>query len=192
MSNSYMKLVRIPKDDEINTGLSPLKHSTMMHLFGKPGKLTKNCSPLTNPKLIAQVVTRKFNNFTVTGWEPAVEDLHAILLDVYHFDKELHALIGSAGMGCCRMVRHADGSPSTHYSNHSWYCAFDMTFGGILVPQNATMIPQGMLDVYSIMHKHKWYWGAEFSTADPMHSEPSLERLLELWAKTNGDTHWGV
>lgn len=189
MTSPYLKMVPVPAASDINSGLAPAHQATMLHLFGKPGRLTDDCSPITNPSLKAQIVTRQFRYFSVTGWEPAVNDLQAILGEVEAKEPDLYPLIGTAGMLCNRRVR-VPGSQS--YSDHSWGSAYDSKIGGILSPQRAKVIPAGLLALYPYFHRHGWYWGLGYPVPDPMHFEPSDQRLRELFRLKNGNVFWGT
>lgn len=178
----FHQLVPIPAPQDVNTGLSAATPYTMLHLLGKPGLLTRDCSPITNPRLHAQIVTHRFNNFAVTGWKPAVESLVEIMTEIYQTNRELHAVVRTAGMLCCRRVRKG-----TNYSNHSWGTAIDLMIEGQLDPQGARMIQRGMLALYPYFHKRGWYWGVEFSRLpDAMHFELAESTVIKLYRQYYG------
>ena len=102
---NFHELVPIPPLSDINTGLTAAKPFTMLSLLGKPGRLTQDCSSITNPRLHAQIVQHHFTNFSVTGWKPAIDALVAAMTEVYNEQPELHAVLRTAGMLCCRAVR---------------------------------------------------------------------------------------
>ena len=90
-------------------------------------------------------------------------------------DPELYALIGTAGMTCCRLVRGSD----TQWSNHSFGFAIDITVGGDLIELGAKKISVGLLRLYPYFHSEGFFWGAEFRRPDAMHFEVSTEKFLE-------------
>ncbi|HVT11919.1 MAG TPA: M15 family metallopeptidase [Fimbriimonadaceae bacterium] len=172
---SLLDLVPTPPRSDMNTGLSPARHQTMIDVLGRPGELTKDCSEPTNQGLIALIETKDVGPFRVTGIKPALEDLAAIFAAVKKNNMELYNLLGTAGMLCVRAVR---GS-TTHFSNHSWGSAIDMTIGGLLAEMNATHIPSGLLALYPFFHEKGWFWAAGYNgRTDPMHFEVANETLL--------------
>jgi hypothetical protein len=59
----FSKLVPIPHFDAINIGLSPAHQATMLGIFGQPGKLTTDCSEITNSNLESLIETRNVGPF---------------------------------------------------------------------------------------------------------------------------------
>ena len=174
----YTNLVKKPAPAYINTGLSAMKTSKLIALFGQPRKsYSQTCMPITNTKLKRRIVTASVGPFRVTGMDIAVESLKGVFADIIRAGKaDLYGQIGTAGMLCVRFVR---GSDST-LSNHSFGLAVDLTIGGILDRRGDNKVQQGLLDLYPYFHRHGWYWGAEYSTEDGMHWELSWEKFLEL------------
>lgn len=174
----YTDAVPCPSRDSINTGLSSAQHSTMVLTFGVPGRLTVDCSDLTNQKLLKLIETRRVGPFkSLTGLKPALDALDTVFRDVDKDMPGLYAVLGTAGMLCCRSVR---GRPE-YYSNHSWGTAIDLKVGGILAPLNATRIPRGLLLIYPYLHRNGWFWAAGYQKrTDPMHFEVSQE-TIQKW-----------
>ncbi len=178
----YHELVPLPAPQDINTGLSPARPYTMLSLLGKPGALTRECSRITNPRLHAQMVTHHFNNFSVTGWRPAIDALVRAMTHMYERDRALHAVVRTAGMLCCRRVRQG-----INFSNHSWGTAVDFTIEGHLDQMRAVRIHRGLLEMYKYMHEEGFYWGAEFSgRPDAMHYELADETVQQLYHQYYG------
>lgn len=176
---NFAARVPIPHDDAINSGLTNAKQSTMLRIFGKPGKLSKNCSEPTNPKVQALLVTRNVGPFKVRGIKPAVDSLARIFARVKAKDPELYEAIQTAGMLCCRAVR---GS-TRNFSNHSFGTAIDLYCGDDVVPMGVGETHVGVLALYPYFHAEGWYWLAESSRPDGMHYEVSEEKMLEWDAK---------
>jgi len=175
----FHKLVPLPAPTDINTGFSPCHQATMLQIFGRPGRLTQDCSPIQNGKLLTQIKTHQFNNFSVTGWGPAVDSLVQVMTDIYGQDKELHSVIRTAGMLCCRAVR---GSLS-NFSNHSWGTAIDLKIQSELDELGADHVQAGILAAYPHFHRHGWYWAAGYpGRKDPMHMELADETVRRLAA----------
>ena len=175
-----VELVAIPKMNTINTGLTPVSNSDMMNWFGKPGKLTDDCSEVLNIDLKRHMVTDYVHpkKFRVTGLRPAVESLKRIFTRMEKASPSAFESVGTAGMLCVRRVR---GGVS--YSNHSWGTAIDLTFDGQLTPLGATKIHRGLLMVYRFFYDEGWFWGAGFTRPDAMHFEVSKEKLTEWYGK---------
>ncbi len=109
-------LVPIPPKDTMNTGLSPAKMQTMLAKLGRPGALTKNCSPPT-AKLMKRVKSGvNVGPFKVSGLDFAVESLIQIFAEVQQQMPDVFAAVKTAGLLC---VRHRRKS-NTLFSNHSW------------------------------------------------------------------------
>lgn len=168
--------VTLPPASEMNDGLSAASHATMMGIFGAPGKLTKQCSPITNSRLKRETVTADVGPFRVTGWKPAVDALRIIFAEIKAEMPEVFAQVQTAGMSC---VRHVRQNPS-RFSNHSWGTAVDLFFGGDVDDTGDGMCQAGLLKMAPIFNKHKWYWGAGFSLEDSMHFEVSEQLIREL------------
>ena len=167
----------IPIPSGINSGLTAASQSVMLALFGAPGKLTTECSPVTNAALAKLMVTKNVGPFTVHGLEPAVEALVRIFADVKAHEPNLYAALTTAGMTCCRAVR---GS-TKNFSNHSWGTAIDLSIHGHLTPLGSKTVQRGMVEAAPFFAKEKFFWGAGFHTRpDGMHFEASNE-LLHDW-----------
>jgi hemopexin/D-alanyl-D-alanine carboxypeptidase-like protein len=169
--------VTIP--DDINDGVSFARQQTMLDVFGAPGKLTVNCSNITDARLLrnrAQNVD--VGPFRVTGLRPAVEALERIFERVRQRFPDLNAALGTAGMECCRAVR---GS-KTNFSNHSWGTAIDITIKGKLDKRGDGKALFGLLMLHRFFNEERFFWGAGFSgkKEDAMHFEASDE-LIRDW-----------
>jgi hypothetical protein len=177
--SNYHELVPLPHPGDINTGLSACRQSTMMALFGRPGRLTRDCSPVTSPKLMPQLVTRGVGPFQVSGWIPAVDSLQRVLIAVKVEKPDLWAVVHSAGMLCCRAVRGSQNS----YSNHSWGTAIDLTIESQIDELGSLKCQRGILELYPFFHKEGWFSGMGYSgRKDPMHFEGSDE-TVRRWFK---------
>lgn len=173
---NYLAPVPTPPRTAMNSGLSPAKHATMLRLLGRPGAMTRDCSPVTNETLKKRIITRDIApHLRVTGFNSAVISFEMVMNDIREDDPTLWGLISTAGMLCCRAVR---GS-TTHFSNHSWGTAIDLKIGGILAPLNAKTIPLGLKLIYPYFHRRGWFWAAGYNgRTDPMHFETAQETLL--------------
>ncbi len=149
----------------------------MLELFGRPGRLTQDCSPVTNLMLKNQLMRASCGPFVVEGWKPAVLSLSAVFEEVKRKQPDLYAVVQSAGMLCCRAVR---GSQS-HYSNHSWGTAIDLKIESQLDELGADHVQAGILALYPYFHRHGWFWGAGYhGRRDPMHMELADETVRGL------------
>jgi hypothetical protein len=173
MSN-YAARVPIPPKSAMNAGLSPTG-SSLAKIFGRPGTLSRNCSPVTNEMLLPLLVTRDVGPFRVTGFRPAVESLERIFNKVHTKEPDLFKAIKTAGMTCCRAIRGSTRS----YSIHSWGGAIDLFCGSDVVPLGLPLIHQGVLDLYPYFHDEGWYDGSEFTRNDSMHKEVAAQTVAK-------------
>jgi hypothetical protein len=152
----------------------------MLELFGRPGRLSTDCTPLTSNRLRKDIVTESVGPFRVTGFRPAVAAVRRIFERVRAEQGPLYRQLGTTGMLCVRAIR----GWSSLYSNHSWGMAIDITISRHVVPQGSAKTSRGLLSLYPYFHAERFYWGAGFSgnRRDPMHFEASAE-LVREWAR---------
>lgn len=168
----HARRVAIPPAASMNSGLSPCGAS-LKNIFGRPGRLTTDCSAVDNDLLRAYLKTADVGPFRVTGLKPAVDSLTRIFTRVYDEKPELHDAIKTAGMLCVRAIR---GSTSS-FSIHSWGGAIDLYCGAGVVPLGTPQTHRGVLALYPYFHNEGWYWGAAFSRFDAMHFELAAETV---------------
>lgn len=167
-------IVSIPKD--INKGVSSARQITMLSLLGNPrGHYDQSCRKVTNPNLVALMVTENVGPFRITGLLPAIESLKAVLADIKSEESEVFNALGTEGMLCARFVRNS----TTSISNHSWGTAIDLTLEGQLDPRGNGTVQKGLAMIAPIFNRHGWFWGAGFSTEDGMHFEVSEQKIRE-------------
>lgn len=179
-SQIQVLLTKVPRPsrDSINIGLTSVSPQFMIQQLGRPrDTFSSDCQPMTNPTLRKNVTRGPVGNFQVEGLRPAVESLRRALAQVQIEQPAVYAILGTAGMLCCRLVR---GS-STAISNHSWGTAIDFKLNGILDRRGDNQVQLGLTLIASIMNQHGWYWGAAFRTEDAMHFEAS-RMLISQWA----------
>lgn len=169
----------IPIPANINPGLNAARQVTMISLLGNPrGSFTRDCQPVTNPRMRDLVRTADLGRFRVTGLAPAVESLREVLADIQQEELEVFQGLGTAGMLCARLVR---GSSSS-ISNHSWGTAIDLTLNGLLDAVGNRRTQRGLAAIAPIFNRHGWYWGAGFPREDAMHFELSDQKIRQLHA----------
>lgn len=162
----------------LNGALSGARNKTMLTLIGNPrGNYGTDCRWPTNKKVLDLIVQKNVGPFKVSGLKPAVETLEAIFADIRAHEPEIYAVLGSAGMLCCRYVR---GS-TTSISNHSWGTAIDLTLEGVLDKRGDGRAQVGLLSIYKYFNAHSFFWGAAFPIEDAMHFEAS-EQLIRKWS----------
>jgi D-alanyl-D-alanine carboxypeptidase len=171
-------LVPLPPSNMMNFGLSACRESTMLDKFGKPGKLTNDCSPATGAFKARVKSNVDVGPFRVTGLDFAVESLRQIFDEVARHNEILFEQVKTAGMLCVRHIRH---NPA-HFSNHSWGCAIDLFYGADVVPQGKHVAHRGNLMLMPFFNNHGWFWGAGFSgdSVDSMHFELAEETVLKM------------
>jgi len=99
-------LVPLPPSNMMNFGLSACRESTMLDKFGKPGKLTNDCSPATGAFKERVKSSVDVGPFRVTGLDFAVESLRQIFDEVARHNEILFDQVKTAGMLCVRHIRH--------------------------------------------------------------------------------------
>jgi len=150
----------------------------MIQMLGQPREsYSADCQPMTNSILRRHVVTQSVGLFRATGLRPAVDSLVAAMAQIQREQPAIYAILGTAGMLCCRYVR---GS-KTVISNHSWGTAIDFTLNGVLDRRGDDQVQIGLTLIAPIMNQHGWCWGAAFRTEDAMHFEASRS-LITQWA----------
>ncbi len=177
----YTQLVPIPPD--LNPGLTSPSAEYMENALGRPGELTEDCSPLTNPDLLQFKAPLTVGVDAVEGYRPAVEAVQRILTKVQQEKPDLYSQIGSAGMLCVRQVRGGIG-----FSNHAWGTAIDLKIGGVTDVVGDNLAQQGVLELAPYFNAEGFYWGAAYAgdREDAMHFEAS-EELIARWA-SGGET----
>ena len=179
MATDLSEPVPIPPKERMNPNLTPAREDTMLARFGKPGPLTKNCSP-PSATFARQVISgvRLTPNLRVSGLKQAVASLQQIFREIEQASPDVFAQLRTAGMLCVRARRT---NPS-RFSNHSWGTAIDLFLGAAAIPQGVALAQRGLVEVFEIFNRHGWYWGAEFSgdSVDSMHFELSEESVNRL------------
>ncbi|WGJ16082.1 peptidoglycan-binding protein [Methylocapsa sp. D3K7] len=171
----FTDLVPIPPG--INPGLNGVSNRLALSVLGNPrSTYTSNCQDITNPALAPRMVTDSVGPFRVRGLEKAVESLKLVMNDIKLKQPAVYAVLGSAGMLCCRLVRGSNHS----ISNHSWGLALDLNIKGILDQRGDGKVQFGLTLIAPIFNSYNWFWGAGFPTEDGMHFEVS-EQLLLSW-----------
>ena len=170
--------IRIPAGT--NAGLSGCGNTLMIEVLGRPRTVfTQDCAAITNKDLAKRIKTDDVGPFRVTGFDLAVEDLKRIFAEVKAVRPAEYAMLSSAGMLCCRLVR---GS-KTSISNHSWGTAIDLKVNGVLDVRGNGVAQAALIAIAPIFNKHGWFWGATFRTEDAMHFEVSAQRLARWKAE---------
>jgi len=169
--------VPIPPQAAMNHSLSAAREQTMLEVFGRPGRLTRDCSvPIGD--FARRVVTQNVGPFRVTGLDLAARTLERIFAEVRAEHPDVFNEVKTEGMLCVRHRR----SDSTRFSNHSWGCAIDLFFGSAVVDQGDPVAHRGNMMLCPFFNKHGWYWGAGFSgsSVDSMHFELAEETILKI------------
>jgi len=176
-------LEKLPKPERstINVGLRTASTAELTALLGNPREsYTGDCQPISNAALRARIKTESVGPFRATGHETALQALREIFAAVKQEVPELHAILGSAGMECARLVRLPGGKLGETPSKHSWGLAIDIKLDGKLDPQGDDTVFRGLLILSRYFNAAGWYWGAAFKSEDGMHFEPSVS-LLQAW-----------
>ena len=173
MSTNFNELVDCPDKGSINTKNKSCPTAELIAKFGPPRQvLTDDCQPITSPYWRKAMGTENVGPFRATGHKLALELFRQAFADVKAQNPDLYAVLGSAGMLCCRRVR---GSKRT-LSNHGLGMALDITIGGKLDSRGDNKVQRGLLELYSILKNHGIFWGAGFATEAPVCSARSTMR----------------
>lgn len=176
----YLEKLPRPSRLGVNQGLTSPSAAFMSNLLGDPrDTYTGDCQNPTNPAFKKLVATRQVGPIRATGLKAALDSLGRVLADVEAELPDLHALLGTAGMLCCRHKR-INGQVVASPSNHTWGAAIDITVGGVLDVQGDNKTQRGLMILAKYFNAHGWYWGAVFPTEDSMHFEVARE-TLQKW-----------
>lgn len=184
MAIDYLERLPKPNKADVNIGLTSPGAVFMTNLLGNPrDSYTGKCQPPTNPSFAARLEKRAVGPLkSVEGLKPALASLDRVFADVQKELPDLYALIGTAGMLCCRKVKLPGGKLGKNPSNHSFGAAIDLTIGGVLDDQGDNLTQRGLLILSKYFHAHGWNWGVTFPTEDAMHFEVARE-TLQKWRK---------
>jgi hypothetical protein len=172
----FSTLVKLPA--EINRGVSAADQATMLSIFGRPGEPTRDCSPVTQNKVINLLVIGDVGPFRIRGIRPAVEAVQRALEAAETQHPELHAQLGTEGMLCCRRVRGG-----RNFSNHSWGTAVDLKINGKLDIVKDGLCQAGLFMLAPFFNAERFFWGAGFPREDSMHFEASRDLIGEWKAQ---------
>lgn len=174
----YLELIPKPMAGGVNQGIHAPTAGFLEQLLGMPrDSFTGDCQPPNNPSFKKFVATKTVGPFKATGLIPALESLTAVFADVKMAAPDLHAMLKSNGMLCCRF-RHIGGRNVPPPSSHSWGTALDLVVGGKTDVQGDNKVMRGLAVLAKFFNAHQWVWGATFPTEDSMHFEVSQELLL--------------
>lgn len=175
---SLTTLVPAPKASAINTGLNSCPTSDLIRRYGFPrphNSIDDECRAASATFWQGRMVTESVGPYSVTGHKEAVRLLRHSLAAVKAAKPELYRALSSAGMLCVRWVRGHRGV----LSNHSLGLAIDFKIHGVLDPYGDGKCQVGLLELYKVMKRFGWYWGAEFRKEDAMHFEVSAQKVYE-------------
>ncbi|WP_175561670.1 M15 family metallopeptidase [Kaistia soli] len=168
----------VPIPSNINQGLSPCRERTMLDTFGKPGELSRQCSPCTGDVRSRMQYGVSVGPFKVSGMDYAVASLMSIFADLKRSNREVYDEVHTAGMLCVRAKRPNPKS----YSNHSWGTAIDLYFGNHVLDQGVPKTQLGFLYLFGLFNAAGWYWAAGYSgkSVDSMHFELADETIAKI------------
>jgi hypothetical protein len=178
---SWKDLIPAPPRGSVNTKLILAADRQLRLVLGEPrSTYSDKCRLPTGLKLKKLLVSSEIglaSGQKVQGIAPAVASLERIISRIKEEEPSLHAVLGSAGMLCCRLTR---GSIAT--SHHSWGIAVDLTIDGELDQMGDGQVMKGTLALYRFFRDEGWIWGGGWRREDGMHFEPSWQ-LIKTWAR---------
>lgn len=167
-------LVEIPTN--LNQGLTQAKHETLVEIFGPPCDPSRECSPVSNPKLKGLMVRKNVGPFFVFGIRPAVDALERIFAEIKQQKPDLYKQIQNGGMLCCKSARNVQ----SRFNEHSWGTAIDLQISGQFDASGDKKTQSGLLELYPFFNKEKFFWGAESEKSEQsFHFEASAELIME-------------
>lgn len=160
---------KLPARGSVNQGLSsPNQESQIRRFGGRPSATAyRDGGPVTNPKLLALIVTENVGPFRANGIRPAVASLRQVFSQVRREVPELYPLIGYAGM----LVNRLQRGSSSKLSNHAFGTAIDLRIDGFLQQRGSHHSNRGLDALAPFFNRAGWYWGATFGVDDAMHFE---------------------
>jgi len=163
---------------EANAELNPSRSAINAAVIGLPrGQFSSRAEEPEDPEFRQMLETADLGPFTVTGLQPAVRSLRAIITDVSLEAPDVYDRLGCSEMLACRYVR---GSTSI-ISSHSWGIALDLTIDGRSYASGDDDVMAALMTLWPIFNRHGFFWGYEFGPDDVMHFEASDE-LVRSWA----------
>jgi len=177
-TSPFLRLLPRPEPGTVNVGLIAVSNQYMASKLGQPREsYSTDCQPVTNAHLKGHMIVTRVGPLHVQGLAPATESLRQVLTDIAREQPDVYAVLGTAGMLCCRFQRGSN----TKISNHSWGTAIDLTIAGALDTRGDGKTQYGLTLIAPIFNRYGWYWGAVFPTEDSMHFEGS-QTLIDQWA----------
>lgn len=175
--DSYAQVVLIAGRRDINTGLTVPSPSFLLEMFGPPREtLSDDCEPMTNPTLVAMLVTEDVGPIRVNMLRPAIDSIRNVFERVRATDQDLYDRISTAGALCVRRIRGSQNS----VSSHAFGLAVDLNIDGVLDDLGDGKTQLGLTILADFFQEEGWFWGASFGREDSMHFEVSRE-LLSKW-----------
>jgi hypothetical protein len=149
----------------------------LRELVGEPRETySQECLPVTNPRMVKLLETRKVAGVRLTMLKPALDSLEQVMERLRTEEPDIYAAIGSAGALCARYVRGSTKS----ISSHAWGAAVDLTLKRALDQMGDGTTQFGLVVLAEFFNDAGWYWGAGYSREDSMHFEVG-EGLLRKW-----------
>jgi hypothetical protein len=186
IARRFMQRVELTDLLPINKRLTSAQEQTMISLLGSPHMplTTVGQNERASDLVKRNVVTERMTPlFRLTGLEPAIDDVKAILAKAFAKEPDLESVLSTEGMLSVRMRKPTDGSISTHVSNHAWGTAVDFKIVGFEAPANTgRTLPRFIALLIPLFNDAGWFSGVGFN--DTMHFEVSEERIRE-WSSKN-------
>jgi D-alanyl-D-alanine carboxypeptidase-like protein len=176
----YAQVVLIADRLNVNKGLEVSSSRYLADKLGRPREvMTQNCEPMTNERLVAQLVTEDVGPIRVQMLRPAVDSLRRVFETVRKADPDLYDRINTSGSLCVREIRGVANSISTH----SFGMAVDLNIDGHLDNFTDGKTQLGLTILADFFHAEGWVWGAGFNREDSMHFEVSRKQFDEWLAQ---------
>lgn len=176
----YAQVVLIADRLNVNRGLVVSSSRYLAEKLGRPREnMTQNCQPMTNKRLVKQLVIEDVGPIRVQMLRPAADSLRRVFENVKKVDPDLYDRINTSGSLCVREIRGVANSISTH----SFGMAVDLNIDGRLDNFTDGKTQLGLTILADFFHAEGWVWGAGFRREDSMHFEISRKKLDEWLAQ---------
>lgn len=160
-----------------NQGIERPRPAFLRELLGDPRQsYSQSCEPVTNPRLVDALETRRIGDFRVTMLRPALDSFQRVMARLEAEEPDIFAALGTAGALCARLVRGSANS----VSSHAWGVAVDLTLKGDLDRMGDGGTQFGLVVLAEFFNDEGWFWGAGYGREDSMHFEAG-EALLRQW-----------
>ena len=150
----------------------------LREILGEPrGSYSQDCQPVTNPRMLKLLETRKIGGFTHHDDSPGAR-IRCRPSWIGSSRKNRKYTPPSAPP--VRSARASSAARPSSVSSHAWAAAVDLTLKKNLDRMGDGTTQFGLVILAEAFNDAGWYWGAGYGREDSMHFEVG-EDLLRKW-----------